>query len=136
MQVVGHVANVKPRQRELLQRKIEQPAIVRLEVNFAVRFENSLVQLQKAHMRQAAFGVTFFRPRVAKIYVKPVDFVLGEKFSDICHVKDNQTDVAQIFFANLTRRRQYASRFDLKPDKIYLRVALGDLRNEVAFARA
>ena len=65
---------------------------------------------------------------------KVIDFLMllideREKLARAIHV-------AKIFFANLARRRQDTSRLDLQPDEIYLLVALGDLRYEVALARA
>ena len=93
MQVVGHVVNVHARQCELLQWKVEQGAIVRLEKNFSADLENLPVHFQKSDVRQAAFGVTFFWPRIAKIYVEPVDDVFAENFRDVVHVEDNQPDV-------------------------------------------
>ena len=134
MQIVSHVGNFQASQFKLFQRKIEQAAVIRLEVNFSGGRQNFFVHFEEFDISQAALSVAFLRPRVTEIYVEAVDFAGGENFRNVFDIEDCQPDVGEIFFKDFAGGGEYDGRFNFEPEEIYLGIFFSNLREEISLA--
>ena len=62
MQVVRDILDLEARLRKLLEREVEERAIVRLEVELARLLEQAAVLLEEADVREAALRMALLRP--------------------------------------------------------------------------
>ena len=126
----------KPHLAELLQRKVEERAVVRLKDKLAAGHEEFLVASEKTVVREAALRMTRLGPRIAEVHKETIDFPRRKNFLKLGDVEDEQAHILQLLLAHLLRRRDEHILLLLDADEIDLRGALRHLTDEIALARA
>jgi hypothetical protein len=76
------------------------------------------------------------RPWIAEIDIEPVHLTGRENLLDAVDVEDEQAHVREIFLRDLLRRRVEYILLRLDADEIHIRLAFGELTDEIALARA
>ena len=139
VQVTCKVADGKPRRLKLFQRKIKQPHIVGLETKHSARHQYLPVAFQKQPVRQAPFGVPFFRPWVAEIQINAINTVRGKPLGDRFRIADKKPQVVGAGIGTVTRffqRETRHIRYAFHRDQVDLRVRRRHAAGKVAFATA
>lgn len=136
MQIERDVAHLEALEGKLIERKLEKLFIVSLHMNLAIGLQYLTIGLQEARVRETAFGVASFRPRVAEIQVQAGKLLIGKQ---ICQHGSVELDECQI--GNFTVLRALYSPqdhfcFQLNRNEIHVRVAFCQCINEASLSTA
>ncbi len=134
MQIESNFVDGRSDQSELLERVLEQRAIIGFEMQFAVRLQNSPILVEKIDVRQTAFRMFVSRPRITEIDVNAIDFMFGKNLVDVCDIKDGKSDIAERFVSHLPRGGVENRGFGFQTDEVDIGSLLGDCGNEIALA--
>ena len=136
MEVVGHLAELVARLRELQNGEVEEGAVVGLEVNLAAHFQCPAVGRQEATVGQTALGLPLGGPGVAEVDVDEIHLVLGEVVGDQGGVAHHEEDVLQLQSHGPLHGDDHGVGDLLNGDEEDVRVLLGGLHGEAALAAA
>ena len=98
MQVAAALDDLHPRRLKFAERKIKQPRVVGLEAQYAVRFQQRLVELKECAVGQAALVMPCLRPRVAEIEIDAIKGVQREPLGEGLGIPDDKAEILRAHF--------------------------------------
>ena len=136
VQIASQVADLQPTGLKFAERPLEQRCVVRLEVDFPVQAQHTLVALQEGVERQAALGVLLARPRVAEVQVDQVHLARREVLLQFGGIDAQEIDVFQSHGKGLLHRQHQCLLHALHGDEQNVRLQRSRLDRELSLAAA
>ena len=99
VQVEGDIIDAEIEEGELFKGIIEERTVIGFEMQFAVRFNDVAIHIQKIDIGETALGVFITGPWVAEIDINAVDLIIIENLIDIGDVEGGETNIIEIEIA-------------------------------------
>ena len=136
VEIKGDVIDGEIEQLKLLERIIEERAVIGFEMQLTVGFDDASILVEEIDIGETALGMLIPRPRIAEIDIDAVDGMLDENLIDVGDIEDGEPDVMKVEVANLTSGGVENGSLRLEAEEIYIGILMSDGGNEIALAGA